>query len=269
MLIVTDGAVDLPAGIERSPLLRVVPGHVWLDDQPLVTDLEGFWALLRRGRYPSTTPPTVNALAEAYRHHEPVLAVHVSAALSATVERAQEAATRSGPGSVVVVDTGSLSVGSGLIVAAVHHALHSSLGQDSTTHLARSLALRLHTFALVADIESLRRSQRVGLLPRGRLAHGRPLILAVRGRAVPLEQAKDRSAALRQLVAHVRRGAGQQIGAWALGHADASDRDELVRRLGQALGRPPSFVTCLDPTVGVHVGPESVIIGAISGPVEV
>jgi hypothetical protein len=42
----------------------------------------------------------------------------------------------------------------------------------------------------------------------------------------------------------------------------------LVEQFSRALGRPPSFLTCLDPTVGAHVGPEAVVVGAISGPIE-
>lgn len=266
-MIVTDGAVDLPDGLEGSPLVRVVPGQVWLGDEPLIVEQDGFWALLRHGTYPSTTPPTVNALVEAYRHPDLVVAIHVSATLSATLERAQEAATRVGP-AVEVLDTRSLSVGAGLVAAAVHHAAQNPANRGSIVDLARSLPDRLHTFALVQDIEALRRSNRVGLLPKGHLSRSHPLLLAVRGRAVPLEQPRDRHAALKCLIAHLRHSAGPELGAWALGHADASDREALVEQLSRALGRPPSFVALIDPTVGVHVGPESLIVGAFSGPID-
>ncbi len=270
MLIVTDGAVDLPESLEGSPLLRVVRGQVWLGEDPVTVDSAELWRLIRRGTYPSTTPPTVNALAEAYRHQQldQVLAIHVSAALSATLRRAEEAATSVGPG-IVVIDTRSLSVGAGLIVAAVHRAIDSSASQESIVDFARSLPARLHTFALIQDTEALRRGNRVGLLPKGHLARHHALVLAVRGRALPLEQSKVRAGALRCLAAHLSHCARSEIGAWALGHADAPDCDVIVDQLSRVLGRPPSFVARLDPTVGAHVGPDSVIVGAISGPVDV
>ena len=87
MLIVTDGAVDLPAPLEESPLLRIVPGAVWLKDEPFVGGVDEFWALLRRGAYPSTTPPAVDALVEAYGDTDAICAMHVSAELSSTVAR--------------------------------------------------------------------------------------------------------------------------------------------------------------------------------------
>lgn len=267
MLIVTDGAVDLPDGLEDSSRLRTVPGEVWLGENPLSGDRAEFWALVRRGTYPSTSPPTVDALAEAYRSPGPVVAIHVSAELSATVANAREAASRAGT-DVTIIDTRSLSVGAGLIAAAVHRAADDALPSQPVIEFARSLPQRLHTFALVQEFGSLRQSDRAGLLPKGHLARNHPLLLAIRGRVIALEQSKDRAGALKALIAHLQHGAGNPLGAWALGHADASDRDRLVEQLTQALGRPPSFLASLDPTVGAHVGPEAVVVGTISGPIE-
>ena len=113
MLIVTDGAVDIPDDLMTSNLVAQVPGEIWGADGPLEVDREEFWAGLRRGEYPSTSPPTVNALMSAYQHPDLVIALHVSGQLSATMHRAHEAAERVGSG-VSVIDTGSLSVGAGL-----------------------------------------------------------------------------------------------------------------------------------------------------------
>ncbi|MGP0030009.1 MAG: DegV family protein [Acidimicrobiales bacterium] len=267
MLIVTDGAVDLPAPLEESPLLRIVPGAVWLKDEPFVGGVDEFWALLRRGAYPSTTPPAVDALVEAYGDTDAICAMHVSAELSSTVARAREAASLCGS-DVAVIDTRSFSVGAGLITAAVHWALQNPSGPQSITDFAQSLPLRLHTFALIQNVESLRRSDRAGMIPKSHLARHHPLLLAVRGRVVPLEQCRNRGGALKRLVAHVRHSAGPEIGAWALGHGDASDHDGLADELSRAFGRPPSFIARLDPTVGAHVGPEAVVVGAISDPVD-
>ncbi len=264
MRIVVDGAVDVPDQLADSPMLRTVSGQVWLADKPFTGGPEQFWALIRKGIYPSTTPPTVSALEEAYRDPDLVVAVHVSRELSTTTTRAQEAASRCG-GGVVIVDTRSLSVGAGLIAAAIHRAAEASSGHDSIVDYARSLPDRLHTFALIQDVEALRRSDRSGLLPKGRLARSHPLVLAVRGRVVPLEQAKNRSAGVKDLVLHLGDSTGGDLGAWALGHGDASDRDSLVDQLTRALGKPPSFVAFLDPTVGVHAGPDALIVAAISG----
>jgi fatty acid-binding protein DegV len=273
VLVVTDGAVDLPETLmgPETPmgpaLLRRVPGGVWAGDVPFHGDVGDFWAQLRKGAYPSTTPPTVEALVQAYQHPGLVLALHVSGHLSATVLRAEEAAARAGPG-VVVVDTRSLSVGAGLVVAGVCRAVESLDAPEPLISFARSLPDRLHTFALVQDVGSLRRSDRSGLLPSAHLVSNHPLVLAVRGRVVALAQPRHRSGAITELATHLRGSAGPQPGAWALGHGDASDVERVVGELSHATGKPPKFLTRLDPTVGAHLGPESIVVGAISGPIE-
>lgn len=268
MLIVTDGAVDVPDTLIGSAVLRRVPGEVWAGEAPFRGGVDEFWAQLRKGEYPSTTPPTVNALTQAYQHPDLVIALHVSGQLSATMLRAEEAAARAGPG-VVVVDTRSLSVGAGLIVAAVCRASESPNAPESLIDFARSLPERLHTFALVQELESLRRSDRSGLLPTAHLARNHPLVLAVRGRVVALAQPKHRSGAVGELAKHVGRSAGAKPGAWALGHGDATDVDAVVDELTHAIGKPPAFFTRLDPTVGAHLGPESVVVGAVSESIDV
>jgi DegV family protein with EDD domain len=268
MLIVTDGAVDVPESLSHSALLRRVPGEVWTGEAPFHGGPDEFWDQLRKGTYPSTTPPTVNALVQAYQHPDLVIALHVSGQLSATLQRAQEAATRAGPG-VIVIDTRSISVGAGLVVTAVCRAADRPDGIESLVDFARSLPERLHTFALVQQVESLRRSNRSGLLPASHLVRNHPLVLAVRGRVVALAQPKHRNAAISEVAKHVRRSTGLAPGAWALSHGDAADVDAVVTELTHAIGKPPSFFTSLDPTVGAHLGPDAIVVGAISEPIDV
>lgn len=267
MLIVTDGAVDVPETLMGSGLLCRVPGEVWKGEEPFTGDLEDFWAQLRKGNYPSTTPPTVSALTTAYQHPDLVIGLHVSSELSVTMARADEAAQRAGPG-VVVIDTRSLSVGAGLIVTAVHRAAQSPNAPESIIDFARSLPDRLHTFALIQEVESLRRSDRSGLLPSSHLVRNHPLVLAVRGRVVSLAQPKHRGAAVDEVARHLRRSAGTNPGAWALGHGDAADADAIVDHLSSAIGKSPRFYTSLDPTVGAHLGPDAIVVGAITGPID-
>jgi len=156
-----------------------------------------------------------------------------------------------------------------LVVAAVHRAVESPLEHESIIDYAQSLPDRLHTFALIQEIETLRRSDRSGLLPPGHLAKSHPLLLAARGRVMALGQFKTRDVALRRLVWHLRASAEPAyVGAWAIGHGDVADATALMDQLSSHIGSPPAFVTRLDPTVGSHLGPDSVVVGAISGPVD-
>lgn len=260
MLIVVDGAVDLPLDLVHSPRVRVVSGDIRLDDEHFHGSGPEFWDLLRRGATLSTSPPTVAALTEAYRQSEQVCALHVSGELSATLAHAQDAAGLLGQ-SVTTIDTRSLSVGAGLIAARVHQAIEEGIPDTSILDLARSLPQRIHTFAVVQDTGALRRSGRAGLLPSDRLHAGRPLLIALRGRAVALDQAKKRSDIIRRLASHAADSSGHSMTAWALGHGDAADARDVTAQLTKAFGMAPEFDVPLDLIVAVHVGPESLVVG--------
>jgi DegV family protein with EDD domain len=265
MLIVTDAAVDIPESLASSDRARVVLGEVWLGDEPFRGDSHEFWKASRASAVFSTTPPTVSALADAYRHPDLVVALHVSARLSATVARAHEACQRVGAG-VVVVDSCSLSVGAGLLAAAVDRATRDPVGTTSVIDVAQGLPERLHTFVIVQDVNALQRSGRAGLVPDHHLTRGRPVLAAVRGRAVVLDQPKDRSRALRHLAAHAKQSSRPGISRWALGHGDAYDLDDVTEELSNSFGSAPEFVVPIDPTVGAHVGVDAVVIGVMTEP---
>ncbi len=267
MLIVTDAAVDLPEVLPKSERVRVASGEVWIDAERFEGDSAQFWKALRAGAAFSTTPPTVSALAEAYRHPDLVIALHVSAQLSATVARAREACQRAGAG-VVVVDTRSLSVGAGLLIAVLDQLARDPGDATSIIEVAQGLPERLHTFLIVQDVGALRRSGRAGLLPDHHLVGMRPVVAAVRGRAVILDQPKDRTRAVRHLVTHASQSSGSTISRWALGHGDADDLDDIVEQLSESFGQRPEFVSPIDPTVGVHVGADAVVVGVMTEPAD-
>lgn len=268
-LLVVDGAVDVPGPLTRSSRVELVAGEVWSEGARFGGGGKELWALLRGDRYPSTTPPTVSALVAAYGRGAPVVGVHVSSQLSVTVARAREAVARIGVGrgpGAHVVDTGSLSVGAGLVALAVHEAVDRPA--DALAALARSVSSRLHTFALVQEVRALRHSDRASLVPQAHLVSSHPLVLAVRGRVVPLAQPRHRRHAVEALAGHVDATAGHRLGAWALGHGDAGDVDAVVERLSEQLGMPPRFATELGPTVGSHLGPDALVVAAVVGSID-
>ena len=83
-----------------------------------------------------------------------------------------------------------------------------------------------------------------------------------------LGQPKDRERGMRELITHVKRSSGSEIGPWALGHGDAPDADVVAATLSKAFGRPPAFAVPLDPTVGAHVGVAAIVVAVMAAPVD-
>lgn len=260
-MIVVDGAVDLPEEALAWGDVCTVPARVHVDGAPFEGLPASFWRALRDGRPVATAAPSVSDLADAYRRDTSVLAVHVSGELSLTVARAREAAARvAGP--VLVVDSGSLSVGAGLAALDARRLLAGSTSFDDARRAAAALAERVHTFAVVEDPAWLVRSGRTGVLP-AHVAMHRPLVLAVHGRPVVLGQPKDRWSALKHLARRIHDHWLVGASAWALGHADAADVERAAALLAGALGGPPAFVVPVDPTVGAHLGPDALVVGVL------
>ena len=256
MKIVIDGAVDLPL---PSPGVVSVPGQILKDRQPWFGELSQFWSTLRSDPLGwSTAPPATDELAAAYRGGEPVLAVHVSAELSATVEHGRDAAEAARL-PVAVCDSRSLSVGAGLVVTGLDS---GEADPEKLSRRAAHLVARTHTYVLVDQVDYLLRSGRLGLLEGEHIKSRRHYLLAVKGHAIPLGHSRTRERAFASLLGHLLATAPGGIEAWALSHGSAADVETLTARAVHDIGFGPEFVVLLDPTVGIHVGPDAVIVAA-------
>jgi len=257
--VVTDGGADLPGDIAESLGIRVVRGAIRFGEEPWQGSVEDFWRCVRSGGPPPTTsPPSVEALADAYADPGPVVAVHVSAQLSRTEESAKQAA--GGTDRVHVVDSRSLSVGTGLVAMVLAQAADVDVDVNALHGLARQLVDEIHVHALIEDVAYLMRGGRAGLVDRDAKADRRQVI-AVRGHAIPIRQVKDRRGAMRELLRHVRDHAQHGIEHWAVGHGDARDVEEFTAELRESLHSEPAFVVPLGPAVGTHAGPGALVVG--------
>jgi DegV family protein with EDD domain len=263
-VIVVDGAVDLPEEAVAWADVVAVPARVRVDGQPFEGLPAAFWRALRDGRSVATTAPSVTDLATAYGCGEPVVAVHVSGDLSRTVARAREAAGRA-VGRVTVVDSGSLSVGAGLSALEARRLVAASAASASFEDVRRALEHlpeRVHTFAAVEHPTWLVRSGRAGFVT-GHLSTRRPVLLAVHGRPVVLDQPRDRRGVVKLLARRVHDHGLADAAVWALGHADAGDIEDVTGVLTAMFGRPPAFVVPVGAAVGAHLGPDSLVLGVM------
>lgn len=259
--VVTDAGADLPASLAEALGIRIVHGAVHFGTELWQGSEQEFWEAVRRGGpAPSTSPPTAAALAEAFSGAEFVCSIHVSAELSRTVEHAKEAAA--GAESVHVVDTRSLSVGTGLVAVAAAEAAELNTGFHQVKALVRRLVDQAHVYAVIEDVSFLIRGGRAGLIGASAKPGSRQ-VLAVRGHAIPLGHARDRPGAIRELLHHVAGHGGHSVDRWAVGHGDADDAEDFVGRARRQLGRAPSFVVPLGPAVGTHAGPGALILGVL------
>lgn len=282
VVVVTDSTAVLPpavaaaAGIEVVPLPVSIGGVTHIDGEPGTAPDDIVQALM--ARQPVSTsrpaPATFVALYErlAAQGADAVLAVHLSAEMSGTLESVRIAAGRSSV-EVCAVDTRMVGPGVGFAALAGAHALAHGASLSAAADAVRARAAATRSYFYVDSLEYLRRGGRIGAASAmlGSALAVKPLLTIEDGRVVIKEKVRTSARALARLedltveaagagpvdvvVAHL--GAPERAGALVTGvtHRLAGQIDQAAKvvELGAVLGAhvgPGLVATCVAPALG-------------------
>lgn len=231
LVVVIDSAADLPAEMLESLPMQVVPVRItvgaedYLDKVSLSS--EAFYALLRSSeQVVKTSQPPAGDFRRLFgfllSHHEQVLYLGVSRAVSGTLQAGESASA--GYGSRVrVVDSANVSGGQGLLAMHAAERALAGAGVDVIASEIESLREQTSTFAILPDLTSAVRGGRVpawalpitrwlGLVPIVRIGGGDGRLhvigVTVKGDDLPerfvrrILRRTDRSRSWRALVMH-------------------------------------------------------------------
>ena len=277
--LVTDSSCDVPAE-RRPPNWRVVPIPVAFGSESFADgvdiDAAGFYERLARSdRLPTTSqPPTgmlVDALREALETHETAVVLPVSGKMSGTIEGFRAAAREVGEERVMVVESGSVTIGLGLMALRLQ-----ALLERGCTAAEAALGRLREDHRVVFSLETLEFLQRGGRVGRaqavaGSLLRVRPILQFDDGEVAPhsrvrgshrvmpamreyLEERSDPDRPLRVALGHTRRP--EVIG----------ELEEMVRT-----ARPRASIDLLSeigPTVGTHAGPGAYAVAFVHDPLD-
>jgi len=274
--IVTDSTADIPPEVAAKRGIRVIPcqllieGRVYRDG----VDMQAaeFYRILREDKIvPTTSQPATGDFISAYqdlsRTAESIVSIHISGALSGTVEFAHTAIAQMDAQAVRgihVVDSRLVSMAMGLVVLAA--ADMAERGLDATEIVARVNALcpKVRALFVVDTLKYLHRGGRIGGAERffGSLLSIRPLLQIVDGKVEALEKTRTKQRALARLIEVM----GEWIGSarklhLAIAHADAlEDAMHLKVGIEEYFHQSVPYVCEFTPVVGVHAGPG--VVGA-------
>jgi len=136
--IVTDSTTDIPHEMAQAYDIAVVPLMVNFGDETyadgFLSQEEFFERMNAAPKLPTTSQPSVGAFVETYARQlesaRSVISVHISSALSGTIESAREAARQFGD-RVRIFDTLNLSMGEGLqVIEAARSAAAGASAED-------------------------------------------------------------------------------------------------------------------------------------------
>ena len=275
--VVTDSTAYLPAPLQARHGIAVVALHVVLAGRTGAETVEvepgDIAAALAERRVEITTSrPTPGEFAQAYRATAAprIVSVHLSSALSGTVDSARLAAgfVLAEGIEVQVVDSRTIAMGLGF--AAIAGAEIAATGADLATVVARVEQVSAATTALfyVDSLEQLRRGGRITAAAAlvGTALGVKPLLQVVEGQIAIVEKVRTSSRALARLEQRAVEAVGAGPVDLAVHHLAAEARATLLA--DRLRGRLPGLRTlCLSEVgavVGAHVGPG--LLGVVVSP---
>ena len=262
--IVTDSACDLPQTVADELAIEIVPltiridGNEYIDRKDL--SVEEFWAKCAASpTLPETAAPAPGQFENTYRElaaagASSVVTISLSGALSATMQSA-ELAARSVADliPVTVIDSRSVTLGLGAIVASCARLAADGATHDEVVAHARDLAGRTHVWGALDTLDNLKKGGRIGgakALLASALAI-KPIIEVRDGKVEQGGKQRTRSKALAFLVEKVAAVDG--LDSLFVLQADCRDVDQFVEMLRPHVDGE-IVVGDIGPVVGSHAG---------------
>lgn len=262
--VVTDSTSDVPDvwreryGIEVVPLRVLFGDESFRDRLELTTDQ--FFARLRRAdRLPTTSAPSPGDFAAVYqrlsRECDGVISIHISSALSGTIEAARVGAQAIDGFPVHVVDSRCLTVCVAFLCRVAAEA-------SSLEEAVQRVKERVPKQRILALLDTLRYLEMGGRIGRARALLGtvldlKPILGMADGQVQPVDRVRTRVKAIRRLGELLRRDLPLEH--LAVMHAQArGDAERLRAELAPELPDLEVEIGEIGAVLGTHVGPGAV-----------
>ena len=247
-------------------------GRTYLDGVDL--DHEGPYRSMAQGLLPKTSQPSPGQFLEVYRPlledgHE-ILSIHVTSKGSGTYQSAVLARDMLGGAGIQVLDSASLSMGTGFLVLEAVRAIEAGLPSRRILERLDEVRTQLRIYATVDTLRYLIASGRVGQIQGllGSLLNLKPLVTVEDGAVVAVGRARTRRRAL-ETVLHLMEqalGAGRRVRA-AVMHGDVPEEAAWIRdRVEETFACEETFLILAGVALSANGGPG--VIGVVAYPVE-
>ncbi len=267
--IVTDSAADLPTSIATEAGIAIVPLALTIGTEEFKagTDLstEDFWRRMTApdAPFPKTAASAPGDFKAAYDKAfadgaESVVSVHVAGSLSGTLKAAQMARDMLPDREIHVVDSGSASMGEGLL--ALMGAEMARLGV-SAEEIARILTDRAKDVDVFVALDTLEYLKKGGRISGARAAIGtflsvKPIITIRDGVVEAIERPRTTGKARARVTELLTERPIERIAVLYTPPADGEAyRREVVERLAGSIDPASISLGVVGPSVGPHLGP--------------
>ncbi len=271
--IVTDSTADLPGEYYREHNVVMVPLIVrferdaykdWVDITP-----EVFYEKLKSTEIiPKTSQPTVaefkNVYEELSREYSAIISIHISGALSGTIQSAQIAASEVEV-PVKVIDGRQGSLGTGLLVDLAVRARDDGKSLDEISAIVERAIFDVLILFMVDTLKYLHLGGRIGKASAlvGSLLNMKPILTLDDGVVTPFKKIKGSKKASAEMVAELKRRVDPKKPYYLiLADADGEENLAYLKGLIEAEGFKPTRLIegKVGPVIGAYIGPGAVAI---------
>ena len=275
--IVTDSPSDIPADLAERYQIEVIPAILVIDGKEYVDGVditrEEFYRRLPGLRRPPTTAaPSPTDFAVHYQKLlsagcKHVVSIHIAEKLTSIPNFARNAA-RHFAEKVTVIESGSLSLGSGFQALAAAEASEQGLEINAVLEVIRSTRERIRVGAALDTMDYLRRSGRVpaAITALGGMLSIKPVVELREGVVKPLSAARTTRHATQALLNFLLTlGPLERL---AVLHTNAPERAQEFTEIlmkSEARRRLPAEIRIVNVTslIGTHIGPNGLGFAAV------
>ncbi len=265
--IVTDSSCDLhddeidSTGVEVVPLFIRFGTDEFVDREQIT--VEDFYRRMASAEHlPQTAAPSPGRFEQAFRRRldagcEAVVCINLSAAISATMQSAVQAAgaiaAAGDSADIRVLDSRSVTAGLGTLVLQAARMASDGAGADAIEAFVADASERTHVFGTLDTLENLRKGGRIGSAQAllGSMLSIKPIVDISSGEVAEAAKQRTRRKALGWLRDTVR--AAEPVEHLAVMHGEAADVDDFCGMLAEV--HSGDIRVCkVGPVVGAHAG---------------
>jgi DegV family protein with EDD domain len=220
--------------------------------------------------HPTTSVPAPGQFVQTYERlaaegATQILSIHLSSSLSAVANSARLAADEVDSVPITIVDSGNLTLGTGLLALSAARAVGKGRTLDEVVALLDNQVPRTYCFAALDTLYFLRRSGRLTRFQAslGALLQVKP-VLTMNNGAFDMERVRTRKGALARVM-ELLEGLGP-LEELAVVHTHAADEAGLLRDKAKHLfpDAGSTLFAEVTPVIGAHIGPGAVGFVAVT-----
>lgn len=274
--VVTDSTADFADVSPADVGITVVPltvnwGRDVLRDGIDITTEEFYIRLRMDAALPKTAAPPIGIFEEVYRNlltvHDAVVSIHLASALSATYGVAATAARSIDAARVHVVDSTSVSIGTGWLAERAARMAGEGESAEAILRSVQEMMPRIRLYVTLQTLEYLQRGGRIGRAQAflGGLLNLKPVLEIREGEVRPIERVRTRAPSIRRVAELIEQaGPCESI---CVVHGACEDEARLLQEeIARRVGLPSVPQTELGPVIGTHAGPGVIGAGCLLAP---